>query len=262
MARAKRVQDVGFYYISNRSVELRNAFIDSGDYRLFIDYLCLLSKSHDFVVHSYTLLPHSYHLLLETKKENLSMIMKLLGRKYALYFNQKYGRNGALWEGRYKSVYMEDMNYAYYFIAYMENLPMLTGITLKIQNYAYGSYRQFVGLEERLRCLENSIIFKRFNTLEDIRNFFKKEQKKEFIDNIIEILRLKNRGKKVNKKVTKSKDVDFYFSSSKCKKDETESVYNAYISGVSQAKIADFLGLTQQAIYKKIKKYKLENNLK
>lgn len=259
MARVKRLQSAGVHYLTNRSVELRNAFIVKEDYRAFIDSLCALSESHTFNIYSYVLLPHAYHLLIETKKENLSAIMKLLGSSYGQYFNLKYGRNGALWEGRYKSSFMQDKSYAFYFLTYMENLPKMMGITSELRSYSYSTYRQFVGLDERLDCVKDSIVFKRFNSIEEIKIFFIEIRNKEFIDNIIEILRVKGLENKVSRKVSNKIDLEAYFSLEQSKDEIVKSMIEVYSMGVSQAKIGEFLGMSQQAVSFKIKEHKLKN---
>jgi REP element-mobilizing transposase RayT len=258
MARVKRIQSVGVHYISNRSVELRNAFVIKKDYQAFVDYLCMLSESHAFNIHSYVILPHGYHLLIETKEENLSAVMKLLGSRYGQYFNNKYGRNGALWEGRYKSSFMEDKSYAFYFLAYMENLPKMTGITSELRSYSYATYRQFVGLDERLDCVKDSIVFQRFNTIEEIKLFFTKMRNKEFIENIIEILRIKGLEKKVSRKISNKIDLGAYFFLEQSKEQIAVNMITVHNMGVSQAKIGEFLGMSQQAVYFKIKEHKLK----
>lgn len=260
MAREKRVQSAGFHYITNRSVELRSVFIIRDDYHFFIEFLCKLSSQYNFNIHSYVLLPHSFHLLLETATENLSLIMKTLSSKYAHNFNLKYGRNGALWEGRYKSSFIEKHEYVFYFIAYMENLSKLTGITLQIQNYNYSTYRQFVGLDERLECIENSIIFKKFNTIEEIKLFFKKEYSKEFINNIIEVLRRKKLTKISEKKVIKKPMLSSYFYIGQTRKERNKSIVKAYDDGFSQLEISKVIGVSQQAVCQRINRYKLKNN--
>jgi len=259
MARGKRIESVGVHYIYNRTVELRSAFIVGEDYRMFIDYLCALSASHHFTIHSYVILPHGYHLLIETQKENLSAIMKLLGSSYGQYFNLKYGRNGALWEGRYKSSFMEDKSYAFYFLAYMENLPKMMGITSELRSYAYSTYRQFIGIDERLECVEESLVFKRFNTIEEIKAFFVEIRNHEFIENLIEILRIKSLEINVAEKIEKEIDLETYFFAGQSDEERVESMMEVQEMGVSQSKIGKFLGITQQAVYYKIKKHKLKD---
>ena len=260
MARFRRVQTAGLHYISNRSVELRNAFIIREDYQTFLAYFCTLSKSHNFTIHSYVLLAHGYYLLIETKEENLSEIMKMLNRQYAHYFNLKYGRNGSLWEGRYKSSFMEESDYAYYFVAFMENLPIVTGISSELRSYSYSSYRQFIGLDECLACMKNSLIFKRFNSFEEIKQFFNTTYKKEFIDNIVEILRHKNESNKSCKEQNKIEDLEEYFDSKQSLKEEMQSIVNAFNDGFTQKNIGKFLGVSQQAVAKRIKRYRRQKD--
>jgi len=266
MARFRRVQTAGLHYISNRSVELRNAFIIREDYQTFLAYFCRFAKSHNFTIHSYVLLAHGYYLLIETHEENLSEVMKMLNRQYAHYFNLKYGRNGSLWEGRYKSSFMEEREYAYYFMAFMENLPVATGISSELRSYPYSSYRQLVGLDECLACMENSFIFKRFNSFEEIKKFFNTTYSKEFIDNVIEILRHKNEPKVVECKECKeceepewSEELEIleqYFHPKQSLEEERQSVVEAFNDGISQKNIGRFLGVSQQAVAKRIKKYR------
>jgi len=254
MGRDVRVQRVGYHYISNRSIELRNAFVVKDDYLKFIELLSELSQSHGFSIESYTLLSHAYYLLIKTSSENLSAIMKLLNRRYSLYFNNKYGRNGALWEGRFKSTFMEDEGYLFYFIRHMEHLPKMTGIVLALEDYSYSTYRQFVGLDSRLRALESSVVFQRFNSIDEIKIFFMQEVNKEFIDNLVEILRKqeKQRKKEDAKKEKEVLELCDFLSIKQNDEERVEGMREAYRAGISQVKIADFLGLSQQAVSLKI----------
>jgi len=254
MGREARVQRIGYHYVSNRSVELRNAFVVKEDYLKFLEIFSELSFSHDFTIESYALLSHAYHLLIKTTRENLSAIMKLLNKKYSTYFNSKYGRNGALWEGRFKSSYMQDEGYLFYFIRYVEHLPKMTGIVLQLEDYSYSSYRQLVGLDKCMKSLESSVVFQRFNSLEEIKIFFMQEVNKEFIDNLIEILRKQEelRKKDEEKKVTKVLELSDYLFIKQNEEERVQGMVEAYKAGISQAKIADFLGLSKQVVSLKI----------
>jgi putative transposase len=54
---------------------------------------------------AFSLLPNHFHLLLKQKaSEGITKFMRKLGIGYAKYFNRKYKRSGALFEGRYKIV--------------------------------------------------------------------------------------------------------------------------------------------------------------
>ena len=55
-----------------------------------------VGKNH-FTFYSFCLMSNHYHLLIETKDENLSLIARQINSKYAQYFNREYKRVGPLW---------------------------------------------------------------------------------------------------------------------------------------------------------------------
>jgi len=250
MGRELRITSTGYHYIFNYGVELRNIFISSDDYHKFISILSNLSLSHDFSVHAYSLIPHSYYLLIKTSTDNLSAIMKLLNGQYSYYFNKKYGRSGYLWEGRYKSCFISDNNYLFYFIRYIEQLPQLLRVSSKIESYPYATYRQFVRLEPLLPFLQKSIIFQKFNTISEIKNFFQISVKVEEIESIYHTLQ-----KKIIKKESKGKhyNLSSYFNNSQSREEQDKGILNAYQDGFSQSKISKAIGISQQAICKRLK---------
>ena len=65
-----------------------------------------------------------YHLLLETRQENLSLIMRQINSYYAIYFNKKEGRVGHLWQGRFRSWYVLNEEYLYFLLRYIEHNPI------------------------------------------------------------------------------------------------------------------------------------------
>ncbi|MFA5360632.1 MAG: transposase [Candidatus Paceibacterota bacterium] len=57
---------------------------------------------------AFCLMPNHYHLLLTSKVQNgIALFIKKLNGGYAKYFNARYERKGALFEGRYKKVMVE-----------------------------------------------------------------------------------------------------------------------------------------------------------
>ena len=133
-------KDVGRPYISmilyhtlNRGVDKRKIFLDTGDYLRGVHDLFefndttpvnnltyFFRKEYKDVgrpyikrearkllvkIHAFCLMPNHYHLLLsELVKNGIPLFMKKFNGGYAKYFNEKYKRTGALFEGRYKRV--------------------------------------------------------------------------------------------------------------------------------------------------------------
>jgi len=58
---------------------------------------------------AFCLMPNHYHLLLTPRVQNgIALFIKKLNGGYAKYFNAKYERSGALFQGKYKRVIIKD----------------------------------------------------------------------------------------------------------------------------------------------------------
>lgn len=58
---------------------------------------------------AFCLMPNHYHLLLSPRVESgVALFMKKLNGGYAKYFNERYERSGALFQGRYKRVIIKN----------------------------------------------------------------------------------------------------------------------------------------------------------
>jgi REP element-mobilizing transposase RayT/Mor family transcriptional regulator len=253
MPRAERIDHSGYYHLSNRGVGLREVFLSNEDRIFFITLMCNSARHYEFSIHGYALISNGYNLLIETSKNNLSHIMKLINGQYTSYFNRRYKRRGHLWEGRFKSWRIEDKGFILDILAYIEHLPVYTGSATEKQHYSYSTYRQFIGIDERLPCLHNSIVFQQFNTLSQIKAFFSKPVDIERINSIHQRLKKESRKKpKRPKKALRTLALSDLEDITKQERDK--KIYKAYKAGHSQAKIGSTLGISQQAVYKIIKR--------
>ncbi|DAB28453.1 MAG: hypothetical protein A2513_01790 [Sulfurimonas sp. RIFOXYD12_FULL_33_39] len=104
-----------------KSIDNITLFKEEQDYMVFLEILKELSLNHDMDIHSYILMPRYFEFLATPKHADaLSKYMQSLGRKYVGYFNKKYNRTGTLWEGRYKASLIEDKNYLFEVMKYIE----------------------------------------------------------------------------------------------------------------------------------------------
>jgi putative transposase len=62
------------------------------------------------------------------------------------YFNQKYGRSGTLWQGRYKTSVIDGESYLMSNSRYIEFLPVRSGLAGQPEQYAWSSYAHHIGL--------------------------------------------------------------------------------------------------------------------
>jgi REP element-mobilizing transposase RayT len=59
------------------------------------------------------LIDNHFHLLLRTPNADLSVGMHDFNAGYATWFNRKHQRVGALYQGRFKAILVEDNSYAW-----------------------------------------------------------------------------------------------------------------------------------------------------
>ena len=109
MARPLRV-DVpgGWYHVTARGNERKAVFRDDEDRGRFLERVEELVERFELAVHGYVLMDNHYHLLVETPRANLSAVMQWLGVSYTGAFNRRHRRVGHLFQGRFRSVLLDE----------------------------------------------------------------------------------------------------------------------------------------------------------
>lgn len=83
-----------------------------------------------------------YHLIVTpTESSALSQMMKELGERYVKYFNRDTKRVGTLWNGRYRSLLIDDECYWLACLRYVEQNPVRAGMVATADEYRWSSYR-------------------------------------------------------------------------------------------------------------------------
>ncbi|MCC5840103.1 MAG: hypothetical protein JJT96_08265 [Opitutales bacterium] len=84
--------------------------------------------------------------LLMGRMAALPMFMKILKQRYSILFNRKYDRVGTLWEGRFRSVLVEDTRLAVRAVAaYIDLNAVRAGIVRDPKDYRFSGYGESVG---------------------------------------------------------------------------------------------------------------------
>ena len=104
-------------------------------------------------------MPNHVHMVGEIRPaSNLSCIMRALLRSYTAYFNRKYGKEGHLWQGRFKSRVITKDKYLIDCIGYVESNPVSANIVNSIHEYGWSSYNERVLGEIKDKPLLNDLI--------------------------------------------------------------------------------------------------------
>lgn len=130
------------YHVLQRGNNKNVIFFSEQDYTFFLDVLQEAKSKHPCYIYSYCFMKNHFHLLIEPKeKDNISLLMKLLGAKYVHYINRTYKRTGTLWEGRYRCSMIDRELYFLTCLRYIEMNPVRAGIVSLPELYRWSSYR-------------------------------------------------------------------------------------------------------------------------
>jgi putative transposase len=135
------------HYVIQRGLNGLPVFQDTDDCTTFLAFLRSAARTYKVAIHAYVLLPGQLHLLATPSDEDgLGGMMQWLGRCYVPYYNQKYGRSGTLWHGRYKTSVVDAANFLLTCSRYMEYSPVREGLAAEPADYAWSSYPHHAGM--------------------------------------------------------------------------------------------------------------------
>ncbi|MDD0810334.1 transposase [Curvibacter sp. RS43] len=121
-------------------------FVDEVDRQALMAVLSQYLPEHGIELHAWLLLPQAVHLLLTPRSaEGLSAFMQALGRKYTRQFNQRHGRSGTLWEGRFRSTVLQPERYLIPCMVNMDTMPVRQGLVAEAQDHAWSSHLHHIG---------------------------------------------------------------------------------------------------------------------
>jgi REP element-mobilizing transposase RayT len=147
MARKLRIEfPDAVYHVLNRGNYRRDLFTSSGEAGAFVSALEEATEVYGWQVHAYAVMRNHYHVALRTPQPNLIEGMHWLQTTFATRFNRLHGESGHLFQGRYKSLLVEDDAALARLVDYIHLNPVRAGIVPAEQAAAFrwGSLGRFV----------------------------------------------------------------------------------------------------------------------
>ena len=148
MARLPRLSAANqVHLLVQRGNNGQTTFIDDDDRTGFLAMLRNAALDHKVQVHAYALTDNEV-MLLATPADagGLSRMMQGLGRRYVARFNQRHGRSGTLWEGRFRSSVLEAPVYLLPAMVGLDWAPVRAGLAAQPQDWAWSSHAHYRGL--------------------------------------------------------------------------------------------------------------------
>ena len=163
MGRAWRIEYEGaLYHILSRGNEQKDIFYDDQDRLLFLKTIGEMSERFEIDVFAYVLMGNHYHLLFKTNRANLSKSMQWLGLTYTRRFNLRHFRSGHLFQGRFKSIIVQNDAYLMRLSWYVHRNPLRAGIVERLADYHWSSYKAYAYGHKAPEWLITKPIFSQF----------------------------------------------------------------------------------------------------
>ncbi len=146
MARPLRLAyENALYHVINRGHRREAIFTDDKDREEFLGRLAVVQIRFNLVVHGYCLMDNHYHLLVGTPDANLSRAMHTLNSSYASWYRARHQLVGSLFQGRFKSVLVEEERYLATVSAYIHLNPVRAGLVKSPEAWRWSSMAHYIG---------------------------------------------------------------------------------------------------------------------
>ena len=159
---SRKPSGTGIYHVMMRGINRQNIFEEQEDYQQFLNRLQSLVDPMDDSgkhlpsychVYAYCLMSNHVHLLLRERTEKVSVSLKRLAVSYAAYYNKRYQRVGHLFQDRFKSEPVNDIEYFATLLRYIHQNPVKAGICDKAEAYAWSSWQEYLNDDEQIPTL-------------------------------------------------------------------------------------------------------------
>jgi putative transposase len=188
-----------YYHVYNRGVDKRDVFLDENDHMRFLKNLREFNNNlireerlrmqndlksefdsdtesnseKQFVeIIAYCLNPNHYHLILKQNLEKgIEKFMQKIGTGYTNYFNKKYERSGALFQGKFKAIHIDSNEYLLYLSAYVNRNNFIHGYGNNSKEWKYCSAPDYLVKRNGTLCNKDVIL-----------DQFKEKEYEDFLD--------------------------------------------------------------------------------
>jgi putative transposase len=134
------------HLVLQRGNDNQPIFRDDEDHERFLGWLQECARFYRVAVHAYVLMP-TQAILLATPpdEEGLALMMQKVGRYYVPWFNNKHGRSGTLFQGRFRTSLVDAAHYLLACSRYLELAPVQAQLASSPLDYRWSSYAHHAG---------------------------------------------------------------------------------------------------------------------
>ena len=166
MARLPRLTLPGYpHHVIQRGNNRQPIFASDQDRQTLLALLAENAAKFKVAIHAYVLMDNHFHLLATPETaDGLPQMMQAVGRRYVRYFNDRVGRSGTLWDGRYKSTLIQTERYLLACMVYIDLNPVRAGLVAAARDCLWSSHAHYIGLRTDRLITPHSMFWQLGNT--------------------------------------------------------------------------------------------------
>ena len=135
-------------HVMHRGARRAAIFKDDTHCVMLLDTLSDAVERFEVEVHSYSLMPNHYHLLMRSVHGNLSNTMRYLNATYTQRVNARHRWDGPVFRGRFHSQAIRDETTLPYILAYIHLNPLRANLVTRLEQESWTSHRQYLGRDK------------------------------------------------------------------------------------------------------------------
>ena len=158
-------QPNSYYHVYNRGHNKQTIFHDYKDYARYLKRLKEYLQKHSVTLLAYCLMPNHVHLLLYQKSEEpIDQFIHRLHTAFTMYFNKKYERVGAVFQGRFKAKLIETDEYLLHVSRYIHINPLEIlhaqgrALNSQLETCPWSSYGEYINSRSNRLCDPTTIL--------------------------------------------------------------------------------------------------------
>ena len=165
---ARNQMETTFFHNMTQGINKEYIFEENRCKKKYMELLQKEANEFDIKLIAFTIMDNHAHILLYTENINhMSLFMKNINAKFAMYYNYIYKRVGIVFRNRYKSQPILSEKQLLNCIRYIFNNPVRAKIVLNPKEYVYSNFQEFKKkdniLDEIYKKINYSIKFPKIN---------------------------------------------------------------------------------------------------
>jgi len=138
-----------YYHVYNRGVGGETLFPELENYRYLIRLLLRNARRYAVSVIAYCLMPNHYHLLLKPERDDgVGHLMRSLASSYSQALNLRLQRQGPLFQGRFRAIWIDRDEYLTHVARYIHANPVVAGLVAQAEAWPYSDYTRHIAITD------------------------------------------------------------------------------------------------------------------